>query len=98
MLWFQAPPVYNEDMIAIRAHFDGSVIVPDEPVPAAPQEAVVVLVDGAVSPGTEALERRTREYYQSQSTADSDEGWGKDLAADTHKAWTESDAVSDADA
>ena len=79
-------------MDAIRAHFDGSVIVPDEPVSLAPQARVVVLVESAEAPSTGDLERATQEYYCGLAGAEGafdDDGWGEDVAHDSHKAWEE---------
>ena len=75
-------------MVVIRAHFDGSVIVPDEPVKLSPQEQVVVLVDSATSAPAGDLEKATREYYQAESSHESDDdGWGQALARDSRQAW-----------
>ena len=38
-------------MAAIKAHFDGQVFVPDEPVPLSPGDRVLVQAAGAGSPG-----------------------------------------------
>lgn len=79
-------------MVAIRAHFDGSVIVPDEPVSMRPQTQVVVLADLAGTASLEELENATREYYCGLADADGalgDGGWGEGLAGDSHLAWEE---------
>ncbi len=79
-------------MLAIRAHFDGSVIVPDEPVSLPPQAQVTVLVNSTESPSMDELERLTREYYQGQSQTrdefDADD-WGRGVAHDLPYAWQE---------
>jgi hypothetical protein len=75
-------------MVVIRAHFDGSVIVPDEPLLLAAQSQVVVLVDSIGSESAGKLEEATRDYYQAQSCDDlSDEGWGSALSRDSRQAW-----------
>jgi hypothetical protein len=80
---------YDVRMVAIRAHFDGQVIIPDEPVnlPADAQVVVLVDADGASSPID--LDRATREYYLGQSAADraEDAAWGDALARDSGRAW-----------
>jgi hypothetical protein len=75
-------------VVVIRAHFDGSVIVPDEPVTLPPQSKVVVLVDSAGPPSGGDLEEATRQYYQGRSPDEvDDDGWGQGLASDSRRAW-----------
>jgi hypothetical protein len=68
-------------MVALRAHFDGRVIVPDEPVHLALDAQVVVLVDADASAPSPSLEDATRDYYLSQSPQErqEDEHWGSVL-------------------
>ncbi|MGH7179917.1 MAG: hypothetical protein ACREJC_21250 [Tepidisphaeraceae bacterium] len=72
-------------MVAIRAHFNGTVIVPDEPVALSPQDQVVVLVNTTSSASTAGLEDEIRKYYQGE--ARDDDGWGEAVARDSRKAW-----------
>jgi hypothetical protein len=77
-------------MVVIRAHFDGSVIVPDEPVSLPPQAQVVVLTDSFGASSIDELEKATREYYcglSGDEGASDDDGWGEGLARDSHLAW-----------
>jgi hypothetical protein len=78
-------------MQAIRAHFDGTSIVPDEPLDVSPQARLFVLVDSNDGAATQQLNSATREYYKGQPTqdADDDRQWGRGLAPDSHKAWDE---------
>ncbi len=76
-------------MDAIRAHFDGSVIVPDEPITVPPQSQVVVLIDSAAGSAVARLESETRQYYESLEVDPEDEGWGVGVARDSQKAWDE---------
>lgn len=77
-----------ECMFGIRAHFDGSVVVPDEPVSASPQTPVVVLIESANSNSTDDLAAATREYYESQGSPDvEDDSWGRSVAGDSRNAW-----------
>ena len=75
-------------MFAIRAHFDGSVVVPDEPLAVSPQTPVVVLLDSTDSQSATDLEAATRQYYQAQASQDEeDDAWGRSVARDSHEAW-----------
>ena len=77
-------------MTTIRAHFDGHVIIPDEPVNLAPDSKVTVLLDSdqAESIDTE-LECQLREYYQNQSNDEraEDDSWGKMTSRGAGQAW-----------
>lgn len=76
-------------MIAIEAHFDGGVIIPDEPLDLSPNSKVMVLVDVDDPAGQRKLNDAVRDYYLAQPPEDRDldERWGKDLAADSSEAW-----------
>lgn len=75
-------------MTVIRAHFDGSKIVPDEPVQLAPNQQVVVLVDSPANGTATELDRATREYYQSDpSSLSEDQDWGGAVAPGSSTAW-----------
>ncbi len=76
-------------MHAIRAHFDGRVIVPDEPVDVSPQAKVVVLLESEEGTSAVQLEQAVREYYQGQEAAERNEDlqWGEALARDSREAW-----------
>jgi len=78
-------------MVGIRAHFDGSVIVPDEPVPLPPQAQVVVLADLAGGTASDDLERATQDYYRdlAETEGADEDSWGEGLARDSHHAWEE---------
>lgn len=76
-------------MVAIRAHFDGSVIVPDEPVNLPPQSQVVILLDGASSIAAADLERATQKYYQESASDSEDSSWAQGAEADSRTAWDE---------
>jgi len=75
-------------MIAIRAHYDGTVIIPDEPLRLAPQ-AVVVLVDEDSPAARQELEAAVRAYYTEQPPSESaeDEAWGAGVDRDLGQAW-----------
>jgi len=75
-------------MIGIRAHIDGSVVVPDEPMAASPQTQVVVLFESANGESTSELETATRQYYEALASQDSeDDSWGEGVARDSGDAW-----------
>lgn len=75
-------------MIGIRAHFDGSVVVPDEPLEASPQTQVVVLLESSNGNSASELEAATREYYENQAPPDAeDDSWGEAVARDSRNAW-----------
>jgi len=73
---------------AILAHFDGSVIIPDEPITLRPMDQVLILLDSASPAALAGLEAATRAYYQSQGETEAVE-WGRGLAADSSCAWEE---------
>lgn len=65
-------------MFGIRAQFDGSVVVPDEPLAASPHTPVVVLFDSTNGKSTSDLEAATRQYYEALASQDSeDDSWGQ---------------------
>jgi hypothetical protein len=74
-------------MVAIRAHFDGTVIVPDEPVPVLHQTDMVVLINSPDSAAVNLLEQATRQYYQASGDDTDDDEWGRGLAPDSQNAW-----------
>lgn len=77
-------------MIGIRGHFDGSVVVPDEPLEASPQTPVVVLFESANAESKANLEAATREYYEGQTSPDpDDDAWGEAVVRDLRNAWDE---------
>jgi hypothetical protein len=77
-------------MVFIRAHFDGTVIVPDEPVTLPPQTQVMILVDSDETASTSNLEKATREYYLGLASNESEDvAWGNGLAHDSSQAWDE---------
>jgi hypothetical protein len=78
-------------MQAIRAHFDGLVIIPDEPVTFPPNSKLVILLDSDSNAGMDELNRAAKEYYQNQSAEEKaeDEAWGRAVARDSHLAWDE---------
>jgi hypothetical protein len=73
-------------MIVIRAHFDGSAIVPDEPIALSPQARLVVLADSDGPANSVELDKATRDYYQAEAS-DDDENWGRGLAKESSQAW-----------
>ena len=75
-------------MRAIRAHFDGRVIVPDEPLDLPPQSEVTVLIEQETEEDAKVAEE-TRKYYESLSAEEKaeDEAWGKGLEKDAGSAW-----------
>lgn len=73
-------------MVGIRAHFDGSVAVPDEPVAIRSQTPVVILAEGVAAQLSAELERQTREYYES---GDDDDDWGRGVEGDLPRSWDE---------
>jgi|GEM_PF-6047699 len=70
-------------MIGIRGHFDGKVIVLDEPVDLPPQAEVIVLANAENKAVADQLEAETREYYQTQTAEDAaeDEDWARAFQA-----------------
>jgi hypothetical protein len=76
-------------MQAIRAHFDGSAIVPDEPVALAANTKLIILVDSGDSSGMDELNRAAREYYQSLTAEEiaEDAEWARAAAPDSKHAW-----------
>jgi hypothetical protein len=76
-------------MFAIKAHFEGSVIVPDEPVNLPQNASVYVLADSADSAAARDLEQATRRYYQGLSAEDAkeDEAWGNTLSRGSSLGW-----------
>ena len=76
-------------MAAIRAHFDGKVIVPDEPIDLAPDSPVYVWFAQDAQRARDDYARSVREYYQSQSPEDraDDDAWGEGLSRDFGQAW-----------
>jgi AF2212-like protein len=75
-------------MRAIRAHFDGRVIIPDEPLELPPQSEVTVLIDQETEEDAKIAEE-TRKYYESLSAEEKaeDEAWGKGAEHDAGSAW-----------
>ena len=75
-------------MRAIRAHFDGRVIVPDEPLDLPPQSEVTVLIEMETEDDAKVVEE-TRKYYESLSAEEKaeDEAWGKGMEKDAGSAW-----------
>lgn len=76
-------------MTVIRAHFDGSVIVPDEPITLPPQSKVMILLDSSTPATAAELETQTREYYQGESHDELDDAWGEGVARGNVQAWDE---------
>jgi len=76
-------------MVVIRAHVEGGVIVPDEPVALTPQSQVVVLLDTDNPAAFAELERQTREYYQALGADKDDQDWGRAVAPESKSAWDE---------
>jgi hypothetical protein len=76
-------------MDAISAHFDGSVIIPDEPLKLPLQAQVVVLLDSSGDAALARLEAATRAFYQSAEDQTEDDEWGRGLAHDSRQAWDE---------
>lgn len=74
-------------MIAIRAHFDGGVIVPDEPFTLRASSQVVVLVDADPSKSTAELAEATRRYYQQTQSDAEDDSWGAGVTPGSTAAW-----------
>jgi hypothetical protein len=76
-------------MRVIRAHFDGSAIIPDEPLSLPAQAKVIVLVDFDETSARAELDQAAREYYQSQSPEEraDDLSWGRAVAPDSKHAW-----------
>ena len=75
-------------MRAIRAHFDGRVIILDEPIELAPDTEVTVWVQS--TPEEEArIAQQTRDYYRSMTDEEKaeDEEWAKDAEQDASSAW-----------
>ena len=75
-------------MRAIRAHFDGRVIIPDEPLELPPDSEVTVLIEQETEEDAKIAEE-TRKYYESLSTEEraEDEAWGKATERDAGSAW-----------
>jgi hypothetical protein len=76
-------------MQVIRAHFDGRVIVPDEPISLEPHSEVIVLVNRDAAHVDAALGEATRLYYEEQSAEEQaeDEAWGNAVARDSRRTW-----------
>ena len=67
-------------MLAIRAHFDGKAIVPDESVSLTREQKVVVLVDSEGTAAAQELEKAIRHYYYVEQSAEErreDAAWGE---------------------
>lgn len=75
-------------MRAIRAHFNGRVIVPDEPLDLPPQSEVTVLIEQETEEDAKVAEE-TRKYYESLSAEEKaeDDAWEKGLEKDAGSAW-----------
>jgi len=75
-------------MRSIRAHFDGRVIVPDEPLDLPPQSEVTVLIEQETEDEAKIAEE-TRKYYQSLTEEEKaeDAEWGQGVAKRLPNAW-----------
>ena len=74
-------------MRAIRAHFDGRVIVPDEPLELPADSKVTVLIQ---TPEEDArIADETKKYYQSLTEEEKaeDAEWGRGVAKRLPNAW-----------
>jgi hypothetical protein len=76
-------------MHAIRAHFDGVSIVPDQPLSIPAQTRFIVLVDEDSDDAMAKLNRAAKEYYQNQTPEEiaEDEAWGRAMESGSKEAW-----------
>jgi hypothetical protein len=78
-------------MVAFRAHFDGKVIVPDEPVNLSSKSRTFIVLDVDEEMTAAQIEQATRDYYLTQSPEEKAEdiAWGNATAKDQSKIWDE---------
>lgn len=77
-------------MTAIRVIFDGKAFIPQQPVSLPNQSEALVLVAQDDPAAAARLDAALRAYYQNQSDAD-DDAWGAATAAESHRAWDETE-------
>ncbi len=77
-------------MMSIRAHFDGRVIVPDEPVTIARNANLLVWVESEPA-SKAAIDQAIQNYYLGMSSVEqrADDAWESLRPADQKQAWDE---------
>ncbi|MEW6368854.1 MAG: hypothetical protein AB1714_29855 [Acidobacteriota bacterium] len=76
-------------MIAVKAKYDGRVVIPDRTLDLPPDTEVVILVERELDARTDTISASIREYYltETQEDRDEDEGWANSAERDAPYAW-----------
>ncbi len=76
-------------MNAIRAIFDGTAFIPQQPVSLPDQTEALVIVEQNDPCSKATLDAAVRAYYKPQAGDADDDAWGKASAKQSHRAWDE---------
>lgn len=76
-------------MIAVRAKYDGHVVIPERPIDLPPDTDVVILIERESDAESDAMDASIREYYliETEADRDEDEAWLKGAEHDAPSAW-----------